>query len=139
MQTEATTTLRLPINKNDFDRYNHLAYSRYLDYVKRAELDLLDNSGVNLDDLLLKGIGIFVVHSDIKYIREIKSPEVIIHSRFLPYEGGLKFGIQSILTSNGKKAAEVKNKQVFVRFGDSRTEVIPIPADFLCKLPGDLR
>ena len=128
-QSQITSVVTLRVKPEDIDMYQHLTYSRYLEYFKNGGLALMKESRVNLDELYSRNIGVVVTNTTIKYYREIKeNEEVQIHSNFLPYMGDGFFEISHEMRNNRGLIATCTDRNLFVKF-NGKPIPIPIPRE----------
>ena len=119
------------VRPEDIDHYNHLTYSRYLDYYKQGWFSLLREVGIYPQELVKNGQGLFVVDTNVKYLNQVKPESHLnIESTFCPYGGGLTFSIKHIMTCDQLRVSVCQDKNIFVDLSRKKPRPIPIPEYF---------
>ena len=122
MFNEKTTTIvKCIIHPNHIDDYGHLNNAFYSCYFEKGRIALQKKFGLEDSVLAEKGIGFLVSSATYKYKKQVPAnAKVEIHSRFVPYDKGVRIYIDHAMCLNGDIVASARTEHVFVNLKNNK-------------------
>lgn len=75
--TGAPFHVRLEVRAYELDTQGHLTSAAYLQYADHAKWKLLDEAGVDLDELRRSGLGPVTLETTVRFLRELRLGDVV--------------------------------------------------------------
>jgi acyl-CoA thioesterase FadM len=134
MNKNQDSVVRIKVKPEDCDLYGHLNYSKYPEYFKQAGIGLLNTAGIDLNELYLRKMGLFVVDLHIKYVREVRQDrQIYIASSFFCFGERPWIETHQEMSCDGEVIAVCDEKKVFVNLKNNKPRAIPVPEEFLSR------
>jgi acyl-CoA thioester hydrolase len=100
----------LAVRSDDLDPNGHVRGPAYLAYADHARWLTLDAAGIDVADLLLRGIGPVNLETTVRFHRELRAlDQVEVHTRFEWTTGKVSRVKQRLVRSDGTLVAEVSS------------------------------
>ena len=131
--TKTSITVNLPVRLDEIDYLGIVHASNYLKYMEHARVKLLEQQGVNLLELLKKGIRFVIVNDTINYIHPARYGDVLAISCWIEEIGESTGRIEySILEHNtGKDILQATTHAVATDLNGKPTPIPPEVRDAL--------
>lgn len=106
----AGTRVLIAVRSDDLDPNGHVRGPAYLAYADHARWLTLDAAGIDVADLLARGIGPVNLETTLRFHRELRALDhVEVHTRFEWATGKVSWVEQRLARSDGTLVAEVSS------------------------------